>query len=421
MSSDTKEPSKDEVEEARLAALRRYRILDTPPEEDFDDLVRLAAQICDVPIALISLVDRDRLWFKAKVGVDGTQMPRDNSFCAHAVAGERLVVPDARLDERFKNHPVVTGEASFRYYAGVCLTTPDGHRLGTLCVLDRQPRELTEAQLDALSALARQVIGQLELRRTVAHLWSEMDLARKIQTVLLPVSPTVVGYDMSATMLPASTVGGDYYDAFRAGADDWILIGDVSGHGVTSGLVMMMVQSAVRATVQALRREHGDGQKLLSPSHVLAMVNGAIVSNLAMIGKDQYMTISALRVNGPVVSYAGLHQDIFVYRAATRTLDRIETQGIWLGLMDDISGLLEDRQFEMASGDVALLFTDGLTEAKSRGELIGTERLGEAFLAVAQKDGPAEASAESILRGIFDHLRVDTFRDDVTMITLRRS
>jgi serine phosphatase RsbU (regulator of sigma subunit) len=421
VSSDSNKPSKDEIEEARIAALRRYRILDTPPEEDFDDLVRLAAQICDVPIALISLVDRDRLWFKAKVGVDGTQMPRDNSFCAHAVAGERLVVPDARLDERFKNHPVVTGEASFRYYAGVCLTTPDGHRLGTLCVLDRQPRELTEAQLDALSALSRQVIGQLELRRTVAHLWSEMDLARKIQTVLLPVSPEVAGYEMSATMLPASTVGGDYYDAFHAGSDanedEWILIGDVSGHGVTSGLVMMMVQSAVRATVQALRREHGEGKKLLSPSHVLAMVNSAIISNLAMIGKDQYMTISALRVNGPVISYAGLHQDIFIYRAATRTLDRIETQGIWLGLMDDISGLLEDRQFEMAAGDVALLFTDGLTEAKSQGELIGTEKLGEAFLSVAQKDGSAEAT----LRGIFDLLEVDAFQDDVTMITLKRS
>lgn len=400
-------------EEARLAALHRYDILDTPPEEDFDDLVRLAAQICEVPIALISLVDRDRLWFKARVGVDGTEMPRENSFCAHAVAGEKLIVPDAREDERFCNHPVVTGPAQFRFYAGVCLVSPDGHKLGTLCILDQKRRELTPEQLEGLSALARQVMGQLELRRTVANLWGEMDLARKIQTVLLPAAPAIAGYDLAAVMRPAAIVGGDYYDVFRVGDHDWALIGDVSGHGVTSGLVMMMVQAAVRATVQTLK---GNGANV-SPSYVLSMVNAAIINNLAMIGKHQYMTITALKLQGPRIAYAGLHQDILIYRAATQSVERIETQGVWLGLLDDISGLLEDQSFELAQGDTVLLYTDGFTEADSGDGLLGTDGLANIFLELA-KEAP---NAKAILDGLMKKFPAEAFHDDATAITLRRT
>jgi PAS domain S-box-containing protein len=150
----------------RVGALRGYGVLDTPPEQDFDDLALTAARICATPIALVSLVDTDRQWFKARVGLATTQTPRDVAFCAHAIlqAGV-LVVPDALADARFSNNPLVTAEPSIRFYAGAPLLNGDNQALGTLCVIDRVPRQLTTEQIDALRALGRQVVAQLELRR----------------------------------------------------------------------------------------------------------------------------------------------------------------------------------------------------------------------------------------------------------------
>lgn len=168
-------------EEQRLAALRQYQILDTAPENSFDELVRLAAHICGTPIALVSLVDEHRQWFKAKFGVDVQETPRDVAFCAHAILSpkEPLVVPDATQDPRFADNPFVTQEPHIRFYAGVPLVTPEGQALGTLCVVDFQPRQLSPEQLDQLKALAHQVVAQLELRRTLREL---------AQTPLLPKS-----------------------------------------------------------------------------------------------------------------------------------------------------------------------------------------------------------------------------------------
>ncbi len=150
----------------RLAALNQYQILDTLPEQVFDDIVELAAQICGTRIALISLVDRDRQWFKAKVGLNASQTPRNVAFCAHAILQpEMFMVPDAREDARFANNPLVTDDPQIRFYAGVPLINVEGHALGTLCTIDTVPRELDAAQQNALRVLARHVMAQLELRR----------------------------------------------------------------------------------------------------------------------------------------------------------------------------------------------------------------------------------------------------------------
>jgi anti-sigma regulatory factor (Ser/Thr protein kinase) len=161
----------DHDEGARLAALRRYRILDTEPERAFDDLTLLASQICGTPMALITLVDAERQWFKARVGVSATETSRGVSFCAHAMLQQALfVVPDALDDGRFRENLLVTGEPHIRFYAGASLTSAEGQPLGSLCVIDRVPRTLSPEQIEALDALRRQAQAQLELRRNLFEL-----------------------------------------------------------------------------------------------------------------------------------------------------------------------------------------------------------------------------------------------------------
>lgn len=154
-------------ETGRLAALRAYEILDTAPEEAFDELTRLAARVCDMPIVLVSLVDEDRQWFKSRVGLEAESTPREASFCAHAMLdpAQVLTVPDATRDPRFADNPLVTGDFHLRFYAGAPLVTPTGHALGALCVIDRVPRQLDDRQREALEIIGRQIIAQMELRK----------------------------------------------------------------------------------------------------------------------------------------------------------------------------------------------------------------------------------------------------------------
>jgi GAF domain-containing protein len=152
----------------RVDALQKYAILDTEPEQAFDDLTMLASFICKTPIALISLVDEDRQWFKSKVGMTTTQSPRDIAFCSVAIQqAEVMVVPDTLKDERFCNNPFVIGGPKIRFYAGAPLINEDGYALGTLCVIDQTPREFCADQKEALQALSRLVLAQLEFRKNL--------------------------------------------------------------------------------------------------------------------------------------------------------------------------------------------------------------------------------------------------------------
>ncbi|RZA06214.1 MAG: hybrid sensor histidine kinase/response regulator, partial [Proteobacteria bacterium] len=163
----THSPAPSPIDESeRLAALEHLRVLDSPPEPGFDDIVQLATQLCATPIGLVSLVDRERQWFKACVGLDVSQTHRDLAFCAHAILAPDavMIVPDTHLDPRFKESPLVLGPPYIRFYAGAPIITRQGSALGTVCVIDTVPRTLEVSQCNALQALARQTAAQLELR-----------------------------------------------------------------------------------------------------------------------------------------------------------------------------------------------------------------------------------------------------------------
>ena len=164
----------------RLTALSQYKILDTDPEKSFDDLAFLASYICQTSIALVSIVDKDRQWFKSRIGLEVSETSREVSFCAHAILDSGLmIVDDTMKDMRFSDNPLVIDDPKIRFYAGSPFYTPEGHPLGTLCVIDRNPKRLSEVQQQALQALSRQVGEQLEFRR------SSMELKEALNTIKL--------------------------------------------------------------------------------------------------------------------------------------------------------------------------------------------------------------------------------------------
>jgi hypothetical protein len=172
-------------EAARLETLRQYQVLDTDSEDAFDDLTRLASYICQTPTALISLVDANRQWFKARVGIQARETPRNISFCGHAVMHQGcFIIEDALFDERFADNPLVINEPFVRFYAGMPLLSPEGFAIGTLCVMDRKPRHLDAKQIDALQMLANQVMSQLELRREVRFCKTALERHKRAEAKL---------------------------------------------------------------------------------------------------------------------------------------------------------------------------------------------------------------------------------------------
>lgn len=194
-----------ENEVEQLEVIYGYRILDTPAEAEFDDLTYLAANLCQTPIAIISLIDRDRYWFKSKIGISQSEVPRETAFCTQTILLRALlVVEDAHADDRFRHHPLVLGDPFIRFYAGVPLVTPDDYCIGTLCVIDTQPKQLTTQQVDALQALARQVMSQLELRRSNRS-WMERE--QRLQAIINAEPECLKIVDRDGTLLDINPAG----------------------------------------------------------------------------------------------------------------------------------------------------------------------------------------------------------------------
>lgn len=214
-------------ESERIKALKRYEILDTILEKEYDDITRIASEICETPIALVSLIDPNRQWFKSHHGLDATETPRNVAFCAHAIntPNELLIIPDASKDERFKDNPLSTGNPNVIFYAGAPLNTKDGFSLGTLCVIDHKPRTLTEGQKESLKALSSLVISQFEMRLRNRQLSQANDknlrLNKQLSELVYSLSHEVKT-EISGIKFLSEMIQEDYADKLDNQVSTWL-------------------------------------------------------------------------------------------------------------------------------------------------------------------------------------------------------
>ncbi len=248
-----------------------------------------------------------------------------------------------------------------------------------------------------------------ELRKARDALWGEMKLAKKIQTSLLPGNGRLGEYQVAAVMKPADEVGGDYYDFFETDSGEkWVTIGDVSGHGVDSGLIMMMTQTSI---FSILNRTSG-----YAPSRMLSAINSVIRKNILRLNMKRYMTIIALKLEESKLTVAGKHQDVVIMRSSGN-IDIIPTSGTWIGIADNIDHFMKDHEIEISAGDLILLYTDGASEAvDSKGELYGDERVIQSFRL------HSSLPINEIILAMLDD--IDSYKagqdDDITLMVIKK-
>ncbi|MDX6567583.1 MAG: phosphoserine phosphatase RsbU/P [Gaiellales bacterium] len=406
----------------RLSAVRRYDVLDTPPDGAFDRITALAARIFEVPIALVTIVDHDRIWFKSRLGTDATQIDRDPGLCASAILHHSpYVVTDAITDPRTLANPLVAGEMGLRFYAAAPLTTPDGFNLGTVCVLDTHAREVTAHELETLSDLAAIVVDELELRRSAKRVHDQeselldaaTSFARTLQQSLLPARlPELEGLDLAAYFRASDPreVGGDFYDAFSVGEGrSAFVVGDVAGKGPSAAAATSLVRNALRmAALDAA-----------GPGEALEAVNRALRRSeyFGVRRRPGYCTVALafLDTTGATcrvtIARAG-HVRPLIVRADGATAEST-ADGPLLGMTEDVT--FETEQTMLAENDLVVMYTDGLTEARNGADEVGVGPLKDVVSRLATRP------AVEVIRGIEG--LVGSFgpgvRDDVAILAVR--
>jgi sigma-B regulation protein RsbU (phosphoserine phosphatase) len=402
-------------EARRLAAVRRYQVLDTPPDGAFERITSLAARLFDVPISIVSIVDADRIWFKSHHGLDAEQIDREPGLCASAVLqSEPWLVSDARNDPRTLANPLVAGELGLQFYAGVPLTTQDGYNLGTLCIIDQQPRELTDAEVASLSDLAQVVMDELELRlaaRRTVELESELrrsaeDVARTLQQGLLPARvPDVPGLDIAARyhVANADQVGGDFYDVVADDGGCAVVVGDACGKGTAAASMTGTARWVLRAIVA----------ESWTPAGALSRLNAVMVR--AQEGIRDYCTAALVAVapvrDGRTTVTVGLagHPHPLLLRA-DGTVERV-------GLTSPVVGWTLEASYtevttSMNSGDLLVLFTDGTLEVVAGHGATDDQEVGALLASVAG------STAEDVARALDEALSTATLRDDAAFVVV---
>ncbi|MCP4133039.1 MAG: SpoIIE family protein phosphatase [bacterium] len=338
---------------------------------------------------------------------------------------EAVVLHNAERDERFLKDPYILKNKS---HSILCMPFRYKGSIDGILYLENNLAAgvFTPERIELLQIFSSQAAISIENSRLLAHrekaarLNTEMQIAANIQTSLLPRNPVLPGFEVTAYMKPANRVGGDYYDFISTPENDWVIIGDVSGHGVPAGLVMMMVQTLIQGV---LRNMHD-----ISPSKLLCFVNEAVRYNIKLMKQDKYMTIHALlfekNENKAGITYSGQHLDLLIYRSAAGTVERIETRGAWIGLWDNLDEFLEDKSFSLFSGDVLFLHTDGITESWKKGSIKHQrdpqlEMFGEARLInILSQNG--RRSTNEIQAAVLKELDEFDPIDDITMVILKK-
>jgi sigma-B regulation protein RsbU (phosphoserine phosphatase) len=399
-------------EPARLSAVRRYDILDTPAEGSFDRIAALAARCLDAPIGMVTIVDHDRIWCKARYGLEVTELDRASGFCASAIfQADPYVVLDASVDPRFLTNRLVAEEFGLRFYAAAPIVTHDGYRLGTVNVMDKNPREITQQQMETLQDLAAIVVDELELRlsaRRLQEMQSELaQLGEAFQLSALPPRlPAIAGLDLAAWYRPAAPgllIGGDFYETIDLGRGTWALVlGDVCGHGTDAAVVMGAVIRQIKALAEVDRL----------PSRLLHDLNESLVKEEP---PEKLCTVCYMLLQ-PGAGYLDLTvccagHPLPVVRRADGTLEAACAEGTMLGAFHD--PYLTDSRIRLEAGDALLAYTDGVTE-QNRNAKQGERNLRNAFSNCSQ------TSAKEILSYIEDETQPETeAHDDRAMVLIK--
>ncbi|MDN3265763.1 SpoIIE family protein phosphatase [Streptomyces sp. CSDS2] len=435
----------DEMSEARrMEAVRRYDILDTPPDGAFDRVAALAARLFDVPVATVTIVDEDRIWFKAAHGLDGvSEIGRDPGLCGSAILrDDALVIPDTLLDEVARGNPLVTGPLGVRFYAAAPITTADGHKLGTVNVLDTRPRSITSEETATLINLAAIVMDEMELRlsalRTVrqeqraaeveraAREQAEKDkaaiasFASTLQRTLLPPAlPAVPGLELACHYHTASVhdVGGDFYDVFPLPEGKWaFFLGDVCGKGAEAATITSLARYTLRAAAQ-----HTD-----DPVAVLEALNSALLADVwagSRFCTAFFATLTPDAAGGFTVELAtGGHPPAYRLSPAPPAAGG---RGMQVKAVRPEGGMLigafpgahfASTTLRLDPGDALLLYTDGLTEAHtSTGTMLGEDGLVTFLTARPASCGAAQLIKDTV--GLLDALPQGA-SDDVALLAL---
>jgi len=406
-----------EADPARLAAVRRYAILETPPDGAFDRVCAVAARYFGVPFASVTIVDQDCIWFKASVGLDITQIPRTPGLCASAILqDEPYVIIDGLADPRTAGNALVHGELGVRFYAAAPIVTRDGHRLGTVNVLDTKPREITQAEAETLRDLAAIVGDELELRlaaigevqRQQARREHAEELARTLQRSLSPPSlPRIAGLDTAVHYAPFAVeeVGGDFYDVFPlAPGRTGFFLGDVCGKGPEAACVTSLARYTMRTA--AMLNE--------GPAAILADLNAALLSE----GGESLCTVVYGEIDttsGPAnvtLAVAG-HPPPLIVRA-DGTVERTAAGGTLLGAFDDPK--FDTCRLRLDCGDSIVIFSDGILETEINGVVVDEQHLTR-LLGVA-----AHAGVQTLVDRLSQAVRrMDRLRDDIAIMALQRT